>query len=142
MMMTLLNIVFLLLFTASEPAHAQVAIIVHPSVQVQGLDRSDVLGIYSLKTREWTDDGRVVPITMKGNGPVVTRFHEYLGRSALKMTSDWMRIQLLGEGRAPLALSSEEEVIAKVQATPGAIGYVSMEKAKAASGIRIVAIIG
>ncbi len=36
---------------------------------------------------------------------------------------------LSGDGQAPDALGSEDEVVNKVASTPGAIGYVSADKA-------------
>ncbi len=51
-------------------------------------------------------------------------FYEELGRTPLEMRKLWMRVQLSGEGRAPVTLSSETEVAEKVASTPGAIGFV------------------
>jgi len=41
-----------------------------------------------------------------------------------------MRVQLSGNGKAPEALGSDDEVLEKVGATPGAIGFVSAGKVK------------
>lgn len=40
----------------------------------------------------------------------------------------WMKQQLTGEGIAPEALGSEDEVLNKVASTPGAIGFIDAKK--------------
>ncbi len=44
------------------------------------------------------------------------------------MKSIWLRNMLSGEGDPPEALKSEEEMLQKIAATPGAIGFLSHTK--------------
>ncbi len=43
------------------------------------------------------------------------------------MKSVWLKRMLSGEGDPPLAVESETEMVKRVAATPGAIGFVSRE---------------
>ncbi len=133
-----LKVAFLLLLVSSASS-AQVAIIVNKSVPIKSADSSMVLDIYSLTTKEWPDGTPIIVVTMKGNENTAQEFYQYIRKRPLEMKKLWMRAQLSGESRVPVALSSDEEVVAKVASTPGAIGYV--REISTGSMVKIVAII-
>jgi hypothetical protein len=124
----ILMTVFLLLFVLATmrggEARAQVAIIANSSVSADSLSVLQLRDIYSLNTRQWDDGGQIVPVILLGNDAAMRPFHRFVGMSPLEMRKLWMRIQLSGEGKAPLAFNSDEEIVAKVVSTPGAIGIV------------------
>ncbi len=55
------------------------------------------------------------------------------------MKSIWLKKLLMGEGDPPEALPSEEEVLKKVAATPGAIGFVG--KAPTIPEVKMIVIV-
>ena len=118
-------------------ADAQIVVIVNKSVPVHTLQSRTVLDIYSLNTKEWPDGSPVIPITLKGSESVPQDFFASLGARLLDMKKLWMRMLLLGEEQVPVVVNSEDDVVAKVASTPGAIGFV--RKAKADPSVRIVA---
>lgn len=122
----LLGIAALMLLLGSLSA-GQLAVIANKSVPVSRLDKRTLQEIYSLSMQRWEDGSAITVVTMKGNDGVVKRFHQFIGRTPFELRKIWLRAQLSGESSVPIALSSEAEVAARVAATPGAIGFVSIE---------------
>jgi hypothetical protein len=67
----------------------------------------------------------VVVVDLKPQTETKTRFYNFLNMPASRMKSLWLKKMLLGEGEPPVAMKSEEEMLKKVAATPGALGFVS-----------------
>lgn len=82
---------------------------------------------------------RVVVFDLKPAGEVREAFYKLLGKTPSRMKSIWLKKLLMGEGDPPAALPSEEEVLKKVAATPGAIGFVG--KAKVTPEVRMIVIV-
>jgi ABC-type phosphate transport system substrate-binding protein len=112
-----------LLFWASSSA-AQVSVIAHKSVPLDQIERLQLLDFYTGDIRAWSNGEPVVVFDLKPKGEVKKAFYNFLGKSSSRMKSIWMKRMLSGEGDPPEALLSEEEMIKKVAATPGAIGFV------------------
>lgn len=123
----ILLVLAMLLFCAIG-AQAQVAVIVNKSVPAASLNGAKLSDLYSLSTKTWDNGTKVVVFDQKTDNDVKSKFYSFVGKSAADMKKVWMRVQLSGEGKAPEALSSDDEVIKKVASTPGAIGYVSADK--------------
>jgi hypothetical protein len=124
-LMKVLLKLFVLALLLGSHTRAQVAIIANPSVNADSLNVSQLRDIYSLNTRQWGDGRQIVPVILQGNEAAMRAFHRFIGITPLEMRKLWMRIQLSGEGKAPLALNSDEDIVAKVASTPGAIGIVN-----------------
>ncbi len=82
---------------------------------------------------------RVVVFDLKPAVAVKEAFYKLLGKTPSRLKSIWLKRLLMGEGDPPESLPSEEEILKKVAATPGAIGFVS--KAKVTSEVRVVVIV-
>ena len=137
-MYLVLKAAFLLLLLSSASL-AQVAVIVNKSVPIKSADASAILDIYSLNTQEWSDGTPIIVVATKGNEDTAQKFFQYIGKRPLDMKKLWMRAQLSGEGKPPVALNSDEDVVARVASTPGAIGFV--RELNAGSSVKTVAII-
>ena len=120
-------IIAILLF-ASMNAYAQVAVIANKSVADASISSSKVESVYMLKDKAWSDGKGVILFTLKSDNGTVEKFFSSFGKSSSDMKKMWMKAQLTGEGMAPEALGSEDEVVNKVASTPGAIGYVDAKK--------------
>ena len=120
-----LSLVLLLFVATVLPARAQVAVVVNKSVPAAQVDAGDVLDIYALEKAKWGDGTRVVVFTQDAQADV---FFSQLGRSQTDLKKVLLRKKLSGEGQPPEVLKSDEEVLARVAATPGAVGFVSAGK--------------
>jgi ABC-type phosphate transport system substrate-binding protein len=133
-----LKTAFLLLILSSVSL-AQVAVIVNKSVPIKSADASTIFDIYSLNAKEWSDGTPIIVVVMKSSEDTAQKFYQYIGKRPLEMKKLWMRAQLSGEGKAPVAFGSDEDVVAKVASTPGAIGFV--RKLRADSSVKTILII-
>ena len=113
-----------LLMTAfAMTGHAQVVVIANPSVPVSSIDKESLIDIYMLTQTKWPDDTSIRLFALKKGLAAAEKFYAHLGLNTLTLNKQWLRIQLTGEGRAPTLLN-EDEMVARVAATPGAIGFV------------------
>jgi ABC-type phosphate transport system substrate-binding protein len=117
---------------AAGPAPAQVAVVANKSVPVTSIDNRTLLDLYTGDVKTWSSGERVVLTDLKPRGAVKDSFYEFLGMSASRLKSIWMKNMLSGEGDPPASFASEDEMLARVAGTPGAIGYVSIAKAREA----------
>ena len=119
--------VVLALFSGVSSA-ADVAVIAHRAVPVDTLDRQRLLDFYTGDIRSWTDETAVVVLDLKPKGESKYLFYEFLGKSPSRMKSIWMKNLLSGESRPPESMGTEDDLLRKVAATPGAVGFVARAK--------------
>jgi ABC-type phosphate transport system substrate-binding protein len=133
-------IVTLLWFLAcTEIAAAQVAVIVHKDAPIDTLDQAQIRDMYCYDVTTWSNKVPVTIFDLKLQSEVREAFYKFLGRTSSRMKSIWLKKLLMGEGNPPEALKSEEDMVKKVGATPGAIGFVS--QAKVNSSVKVVMVI-
>ena len=126
-------IVFL---TGAGVVAAEVAVIAHLAVPDSTLDKSQLLDLYTGEKQSWSNDEPVVVYDLKTKGAVRKTFYRHLGKSSSRMKSLWMKRMLLGEGQPPEALDADV-VVAKVAATPGAVGFV--DRSEVTDQVKILA---
>ncbi len=56
------------------------------------------------------------------------KFYIAIGKTSTELKKNWMKKQLSGDGKAPVPLDSEDEMLSKVSSTPEAVGYVTKQK--------------
>lgn len=105
-----------------------IAVIAHPSVPVDTISQRQLLDFYTGDVQSWGDRVQVIVYDLKSRGPVRDSFYEYLGWTSSRMRSIWLKRKLSGEGDPPESFETEEEVVAHVASTEGAIGFVRRSK--------------
>jgi ABC-type phosphate transport system substrate-binding protein len=122
-------IIALLLIAACGQVRAQSAeIIVNPAVEEVPLDRERLRAIFTMRLKAWPNGPPIRVFVLPDSDPLSDRFYrERLGMYSYVLRSLWDRMVFTGTGLAPTVVRSEEEMRARVQATPGAIGYVSKD---------------
>lgn len=129
-------IVGIVLFAAAGPvagpALSQVAVVANKSVPVTSIDNRMLLDLYRGDIKTWNGGQKVVLVDLKPRGSLKDAFYAFLGTSASRLKSIWMKNMLSGEGDPPESFDSEDEILKQVASTPGAIGYVSIDKARQA----------
>lgn len=116
---------FLLLLAVAGigTAQAQVTVVAHPGLAETAADANTLLDIYTLEQAKWSDGTRVVTLTLDDDA-AADAFYGALGRGLGSVKKVWLRKKLSGEGQPPEVVGSAAEMIAKVAATPGAVGFV------------------
>jgi hypothetical protein len=101
------------------------AVVVGASSSQGSLDKTGVQSLFLGRTS--TVGGQPAVILFQ-KGPVRSDFENgVVGRAGAQLTSHWSRLVFTGRGKAPEELANDAAVKAKVNATPGAVGYISDE---------------
>jgi len=114
-------IFFLILCSSMQ---AQVAVIVHKSVKAENISKTQLLDFYTGEVKSWDTGEAVHVFDLKIKGKIKETFYKYLGKSASRMKSIWMKRLLSGEGDPPPALEDESEMLKRIKNTKGAIGFL------------------
>lgn len=130
--------IFIVLLGTAGAAAAQVAVVANPSVTAPDLDAPRLLDIYTGAIKTWSGGIPIVLLDQKQKTSAKVAFYSYLGMSASRLKSIWMKNLLSGEGTPPESIDDEDELLKRVAATPGALGYVSMDKARQSDDIVIL----
>jgi len=122
-------IVFVLSLLLSMPTFAaSLKVIANVSVEDSQLKLKDLRSIYTMKKNLWSNGDRIVVFVLSDDSAT----HKDFCRQLLKvfprqLESVWYRLVYSGTGERPVSVNSEEEMIALVANTPGAIGYIRSE---------------
>lgn len=130
-MKRLLRILFpltmaLLLTTATAAAvGGDMVLIAHRSVPVDRISKGGLSRLYLRGGAHWPDGTAALPFDVAGEPPHKLAFYrENLERSLYEVRAQRARQIFTGIGDVPDTVSSFDEMIRRVAATPGAVGYV------------------
>jgi ABC-type phosphate transport system substrate-binding protein len=113
-------------------------VIVNRSVEVSRLERRQLRDIFSLRTATWRDGSPIKLFVLGQSDPIHTEFvKRVLDVHPYQLHRMWSRQVYAGYAKAPELVDSETEMVDRVGATPGAIGYVRNGPYKAARAIEI-----
>lgn len=114
--------VVMLLITLS--AQAQLSIVVgKSSTNKAGLE--ELKQMFSGAKTSW-DNGNKVQIADQADSDVGKKFYDkFIGKSAVQVRSQWMKLVLSGQGSAPVKCSDDAAVKKAVAENPNAVGYIS-----------------
>lgn len=130
---------FLIVVCYATATPAEVAVIANKSVPADTISQREVLDIYTGEIRSWKNGDPIVAHDMTEEGDVRETFYEFLGRKSSRVKSIWVKNLLMGEGSPPESVESEEELLARVAKTPGAIGFVRSDMTD--DSVKVLAII-
>lgn len=130
---------FVLALSGAAPSSGQIAVIANPSVPDDSMSKSKIVDLFTGDVRLWANGQPVVPLDLQSPKEVRKDFYKALGKSSSRMRSIWMKKKLSGEGDVPESVETEDEVVAKVAATPGSISFV--RTAHATSSVKVLRIL-
>jgi ABC-type phosphate transport system substrate-binding protein len=79
-----------------------------------------------MRMTKWPDGSAIRVFVLGGRNPAHIAFcKEILDVYPYQLQVSWDRLVYSGTGQAPIELDSEQEMLAQVAATPGAIGYLT-----------------
>lgn len=120
-------ILFMLLFS---PLTWGVDIIANRSVSVNTLSLASARAIFGMRQVKWPDGAPIRVFVMPDDQAIHGSLcKERLNLFPYQLRQSWDRMVYSGMAQAPSEVSSEEALLDKVAATPGAIGYVRKVKA-------------
>jgi ABC-type phosphate transport system substrate-binding protein len=110
-------------------AAAAFRVIVHPQVKGTQIPRAVLSAIFLKQALKWGDGSSVVPVDQSVQSAVRRAFsNDVLKEGIVEVQVYWQRKIAAGQVPPPVK-TSDEEVLAFVASTPGAIGYVSSSTA-------------
>jgi TonB family protein len=103
----------------------EVRVIANPSVKADAISAQEIKTVFLLQRTALRDGTHVEPVLSRG-GPAHAAFlKDYLGQNDDALQNYYRSLVFTGKGLMPKALHTDEEVVAYVARTRGAIGYVS-----------------
>jgi ABC-type phosphate transport system substrate-binding protein len=110
---------------------AMADIIVNSSVNVRSISAASLRNIYTLRQTNWPGGLTIVVFVLPDDHPAHEAFtKEKLGLYPYRLRQIWDRLSYSGMARAPIEVKDENELRARVRATPGAIGYLNKDAGK------------
>jgi ABC-type phosphate transport system substrate-binding protein len=114
----------ILLLLASGLAHA-VEIIAHRGVPEQALTLAGARAMFGMRLTQWSDGQAVRVFVLPDRHPTHVAFVKTrLDLYPYQLRQNWDRLVFSGMAQAPIEVADEREMLRRVAATPGAIGYV------------------
>ena len=105
----------------------EVLVIVHTDVAVETLAPETISEIY-LGTRTKWDNEQTIRVAMLKKGEIHEQFTEDIVKTTpSKLKKFWKKIVFTGAGTPPKIFKDEEDLVAFVAETEGAIGYIAKE---------------
>jgi TonB family protein len=115
-----------------------VRIIANPSVRAEAISANEVKSVFLVERNSLGDGTHVEPVLSKGGLAHAAFLRDYLATSDDALQNHYRSLVFTGKGLMPKALHSDEEVVAYVAKTRGAIGYVS--STAPVDGVRTLAV--
>lgn len=112
-------------------------VVVNARSGVERLSEDEVINIFLGRYRQFPGGLAAQPIDLADTHPDKARFYNGLvGKNLADIRAYWARLVFSGKTAPPLQLASPEEVLERVAAERGAIGY--LERSRADGRVRII----
>jgi len=133
--------VALALGASSARAQGSYRVIVNPSNPVSTLSKQEASALFLKKKPKWQSGAAVMPVDLSEDAAAREAFsREVLGKPTNAVKAFWQQMIFSGRNVPPPERRTDDEIIAYVRSTPGAIGYVSASAQP--SGVKVVTIGG
>ena len=120
---------------------ASFVIVVNASNPATNIPRADLAALFTKKTQEWEDGTTVFPVDLPPDDPVREAFTAAVhGKSPQAIRAYWQQQIFSGRQVPPPERGSDEQVLAYVRTTAGAVGYVR-PTARLGAGVKVVGLI-
>ncbi len=120
-----LLVVVLLLLGCGNLWAADFIVIANPSVPAAKLTPDELSAIYLLRTSNWQDGMRIIPVNREvGSNARAVFSMRVFGQPQAALDAHWNRMHFKGM-TPPLVQESDQAMLAFVQKVSGAIGYIS-----------------
>ena len=113
------------IFNSVTVRAADLKVIANPSVSASSVSADDLKGVFLEEKTSLADGSHVSPVLQKGGAAHEAFVKTYLGKTDDALQTYYRSLVFTGKGSMPKALGSDDEVVAYVAKTKGAIGYVS-----------------
>ena len=141
--LSLFAAVFALAVMGTAEATDSFVVVVNASVAGTTVRRTDLAAVFLKKAVRWGDGSPANPVDQSGTSPVRKGFSEaVLHMPVMGVVQYWGKqlVSMANSVRPPTVKASDEEVLAYVAKTSGAVGYISSATALP-PGVKAVTIV-
>jgi TonB family protein len=121
----LLAVAGLIILLSASAFAGDVKVIANPSVNTEAISANEIKSVFLGERNSLRDGTHVEPVLSRGGLAHAAFLKDYLGQNDDALQNYYRTLVFTGKGSMPKALHSDEEVVAYVARTRGAIGYVS-----------------
>jgi ABC-type phosphate transport system substrate-binding protein len=117
-----------LAITAATPALAEEAfkVVANPEVAVDALSKAQLSDLFLKRTTTFPGGAAAVPVDQAEESKVFEAFTQAIhGKPGSLIRGFWKKVAASGRDTPPPVRRTDDEILAYVRATRGAIGYVS-----------------
>ncbi len=108
--------------------HAEIAVIVDPSVKIDTITAEQLERLYLYRADRYPDKVKLVPIDQVTGSAIRRNFtQKILWKTEIEVAEYWSRRMFSGKGRPPRQFDGDDNVIQAVTSNPGTLGYVDNE---------------
>jgi ABC-type phosphate transport system substrate-binding protein len=120
----------------SQLAHAEIAVIVHPS-NANAVDEATISKIYLGREKSFADGSSVIPMSLSESAAASSAFNEkVLKKSSSQLKAYWSKLVFTGKGTPPKEVPTDDEMVKLVAGNPSLMGYV--DAAKVDASVKVV----
>lgn len=114
------------------PAYGnELAIVVNKNSPIKSISMKDVKSIFTGEKAKWSDGRNIVVVDYKRNVDMKKNFCEkILKMSQIQLYKRWIKASLLGKGSQIVLVSTQQEVIDRLNKDPESVGYVDRAEIK------------
>lgn len=123
------------LAVAASAQAADIKIIANASVGASSVSAEELKGVFLDTKSSLSDGSHVEPVLLKSGAVHEAFLKDYVGKSDAALETYYRSLVFTGKGSMPKSFASEAEVVAFVEKTKGAIGYVSAATATAGAKV-------
>jgi len=105
-------------------ARPETIVIVNNDVAESELDRMALQAIFLGKKTQWENGHTIVPVNLKGGATHQEFLKVIIRRTPAQYRTFWKRAIFTGTGMPPKSFATEEEIVAFVRESRGAVGYI------------------
>jgi ABC-type phosphate transport system substrate-binding protein len=109
---------------ATAPA-ADIKVIANASVGASSVSVEDLRGVFLDTKSSLSDGSHVQPVLLKSGAVHEAFLKEYVGKTDAGLETYYRSLVFTGKGSMPKQLATDSEMVAYVEKTKGAIGYVA-----------------
>jgi ABC-type phosphate transport system substrate-binding protein len=120
---------------AASASAADIKVIANSSVGATSVSSDELKGVFLATKSSLSDGSRVEPVLLKGGAVHEAFLKDYVGKTDSALETYYRSLVFTGKGSMPRTFATDAEVVAFVEKTKGAIGYVASATASGSAKV-------
>jgi ABC-type phosphate transport system substrate-binding protein len=125
----------LLTISAASATAADIKVIANSSVGATSVSSDELKGVFLATKSSLSDGSHVEPVLLKGGAVHEAFLKDYVGKTDSGLETYYRSLVFTGKGSMPKQFATDAEVVAFVEKTKGAIGYVAAATASGSAKV-------